>query len=81
MKNKMLKTIYLIFCSLVAVVYFVGVFYTFVARDNYNLWVEGILVGSSLILAVLMVFIRELLFYLDELEEKVKGLEDQSKDV
>lgn len=80
MKNKTLKIVYLIFCSLVAVVYFVGVFYTFVARDNYNLWVEGILVGASLILAVLMVFMRELLFYLDELEEKVKRLEEQSKD-
>lgn len=81
MKNKMLKTIYLIFCGLVAVVYFVGVFYTFVARDNYNLWVEGILVGASLILAVLMVFIRDLLFYLDELEERVKELEEKSKGV
>lgn len=37
--------------------------------------------GVYLILTVLMLFIRELLFYLDELQEKVKGLEEQSKDI
>lgn len=46
------------------------------SRDQYNLWVDGVLVGVSLVLAVLMVFIRELLFYLDELSKKVKDLEE-----
>lgn len=81
MKNKTLKTIYLIFCGLVAVALSVGVIYSFVSRDQYNLWIDGVLVGVSLVLAVLMVFIRELLCYLDELSEKVKELEEESKDI
>ena len=81
MKNKTLKTIYTIFCGIVAVALVVGVLHSFGSKGNYNPWLDVIAMVVSLVVLVLMVFIRELLFYLDELSEKVKELEDKSKGI